>query len=129
VFLQRFSCFWKYPLDPDKLHQISVIFRGVHDFTTFSKHNAEISNYVCNIEICEWEHISDSHLILHIKANRFVYGMVRALVGVMLDFARGSRTKEEIMQSLKSMDRTHSSPLAPARGLVLERVFYPFDLF
>jgi tRNA pseudouridine38-40 synthase len=61
---------------------------------------------------------------MHIKADRFVYGMVRCLAGAMLEYARGVRTLKDLSDSLEAMDRTMTSPLATPKGLVLEKVYY-----
>ena len=129
VFLRAFSNNYKYSIDLDKLHEISELFIGKHDFTTFSKLNADTKSYICNIEVCNWEKIDDYHRLLHIKADRFVYGMVRALVGVMVEYARGKRTMGEIQTGLNEKNRSKSSPLVTPEGLILEKVFYPTDPF
>lgn len=129
VFLRHYSNYYKYNIDLDKLHEIGQIFEGEHNFTTFSKLNTETKSYTCKIEFCYWEKIDDWHRVMHIKANRFVYGMVRALVGVMVEYARGKRSLDEIKRSLDQEDRTKSSPLVTPEGLVLEKVSYPTPLF
>jgi tRNA pseudouridine38-40 synthase len=127
-FLQRYSTYIKYKINIDKLFDSSSVFLGEHDFTTFSKLNSDTKNYVCNVEICEWEKLNDNQYVLHIKADRFVYGMVRSIVGAMLDVARGKRSKQEIVESLSLKNRSLCSTLAPPQGLVLEKIFYPKDL-
>lgn len=129
VFLRHYSNYYKYNIDLDKLHNIAHIFEGEHNFTTFSKLNTETKSYTCNIEFCRWEKIDEWHRVMHIKADRFVYGMVRALVGVMVEYARSKRTKEEIIDSLNKTDRSKSSPLVTPEGLVLEKVYYPVSPF
>ena len=129
VFLRPFSTYFKYPVDLSILNNVCPIFLGKHDFTTFSKNNPSTKSYICDVEICEWEKIHDWHYVLHIKANRFVYGMVRSLVGVMLNYSRSIINLYDLENSLKEKDRKYSSYLAPAQGLCLERVHYPFELF
>ena len=129
VFLRPFSTFFKYPVDLSRLNHISPIFLGEHDFTTFSKNNPSTKSYICDIETCHWDKIEDWHYVLKIKANRFVYGMVRALVGVMLNYARGESSIAELEKALELKDRQYGSYLAPAQGLCLEKVYYPFEVF
>ena len=129
VFLRHYSNYYKYDIELDKLHEIAQVFEGEHNFTTFSKLNTETKSYVCNIEFCYWEKIDSTHRIMHIKADRFVYGMVRALVGVMVEYARGKRTKDEIISSLKENDRSKASPLVTPEGLILEKVYYNRPVF
>ena len=65
---------------------------------------------------------------MHIGANRFVYAMVRSLVGAMMEYARGSMTKEDIIHLLNVPQRNPNikrAPVAEPQGLVLEQVKYP----
>jgi tRNA pseudouridine38-40 synthase len=50
--------------------------------------------------------------------------MNRALVGTMLDVARGARTVEELQELLDGRPRAHAGRTAPAHGLALARVRY-----
>ncbi|MFA6571187.1 MAG: tRNA pseudouridine(38-40) synthase TruA [Bacteroidota bacterium] len=128
VFLNRFSAYFRYKLNFDELYASASVFTGRHDFTTFSKFNPEIKNNFCTIEKCEWKRISDYQFNLKIKANRFLYGMVRSLVGVMIDISRGKREIEEVKNALEKCDRSLCSQLAPANGLVLNRIYYPENI-
>ncbi len=131
VFENKFKTLTKYKLDFKLLEKSCKIFLGVHDFTTFSKRNPSTKNYVCNVKICNWHYAGANTWKFRIKADRFVYGMVRSIVGAMLDVARGKRTLREIESALKMSNRDLSSPIAPAKGLVLEKIYYPkkFNLF
>jgi len=124
VFFRNYAHFIRYPFTPELLNETSAIFTGRHDFTTFSKLNEETKNYSCEVDICHWSQTGDYLWQLRIKADRFVYGMVRALTGAMLDVARGKRTANEIREALELCNRKLGSPLAPPNGLVLERVYY-----
>lgn len=125
VFRNRFAAYFKYPMDPDKLNETASIFLGKHDFTTFSKFNADAKHYVCDVSVCGWEIVDEGCRRLTIKSDRFVYGMVRSLVGAMLDVARGKRSNEEIAAALDARDRNLSSQLAEPQGLILEKIYYP----
>jgi len=128
-FLNRFSTFIRYKLDIDKLFASAELFHGKHDFTTFSKLNEDTKNYVCDVEKCEWSGVSECQYILQIKADRFVYGMVRSIVGAMLDVAHGKRSIKDVKNALSQKNRELISPIAPPQGLVLEKVFYYEGLF
>ncbi|TAL68247.1 MAG: tRNA pseudouridine(38-40) synthase TruA [Bacteroidetes bacterium] len=131
VFDKYFTTLIRFKLDYDLLEKSAKIFTGKHDFTTFSKNNSETKDYTCNVKICKWKEVDDGIWRLQIRSDRFVYGMVRSVVGAMIDIARGKRTIKEVRQALKDCDRSKSSPLAPAKGLVLENISYPkkFHIF
>ncbi len=128
VFLTRFATYFKYPFNPAALFESASVFEGEHDFTTFSKNNTDTRNYVCKVEVCKWGEAGPGQWKLRIKADRFVYGMVRAVVGAMYDVARGKRSVGEIGHALQKRDRNLSSPLAPPQGLILEKVYYNKEL-
>jgi tRNA pseudouridine38-40 synthase len=127
VFRQRFASYIPYKLDFDLMDEASNIFLGEHDFTTFSKLNKETQNHVCDVETSQWQKISDTHFAFHIKADRFVYSMVRSVVGAMIDIGRGKRTIEQTIEAFESQDRSRNSPIAPPFGLSLVGVWYPED--
>lgn len=101
---------------------------GVHDFTGISKHNPDTPSYICNVSKCSLEHHKDE-LRVRIRANRFVYGMCRAIVGAAYTVARGKTSLEMLKQTLASAERGSQTPLAPAHGLTLNRITYPIPIF
>jgi tRNA pseudouridine38-40 synthase len=96
---------------------------GAHDFESFSKNGSEISHFLCDVRRADWE-ISHTNIIFRISANRFLYGMVRALVGTMIDVARGHRSLGEFEEILAAKDRSKAGMSAPAKGLFLDEVVY-----
>jgi tRNA pseudouridine38-40 synthase len=63
-------------------------------------------------------------LEFHIEANRFLHGMVRALVGTMVDVGRGYTPREAFQEILEARNRNAAGMSAPSRGLFLEEVLY-----
>jgi tRNA pseudouridine38-40 synthase len=63
-------------------------------------------------------------LVYAVQANRFLYGMVRALVGTMVDVGRGFITLSTFHDILEAKDRSRAGMAAPAHGLCLESVTY-----
>ncbi len=117
-----------FPFRDTALEEAAAVFLGTHDFTTFSKLNADRRSYICTVERCTWQSCGGGRFRLEIVANRFVYGMVRSLVGAMLDCARGKRSAAELAEALHARDRRRGSPIAPPHGLVFESVEYPPEL-
>lgn len=120
---RRYSWHVKYPLSVDILQSTAPEIVGRHDFTSFCKHEAEVENRVCEVMQSQWEVIPDG-LVYRIAADRFVHGMVRSLVGTMVDIARGYFSPDAMPGILAALDRRKAGTAAPARGLVLERVEY-----
>lgn len=130
-FEGRFSSYLRFPISKKLLFDSAEIFLGKKDFTTFSKFNESNRHPICEVVVSRWSEINDNLLKFEIKSNRFIYGMVRAIVGAMTDIARGKRTIEETKIALEKRDRAYASPLADPRGLILNRIYYPekFNLF
>ncbi|MCX7879754.1 MAG: tRNA pseudouridine(38-40) synthase TruA [Ignavibacteria bacterium] len=125
VFWNNYSLFYPYKLDFDKLDESSKAFLGKHNFVGIAKKNPSTKDYSCNVELSEWVILSPYILVYKVKANRFVYGLVRSLVGLMLDVGRGKRKIEEIRNALSSGERDFTIPLVKAKGLFLKQIYYP----
>ena len=59
-----------------------------------------------------------------VRANRFLRNMVRRLVGTMMEVATGKMSLREFEGMLKGEKASVSAYTAPAKGLVLQKVFY-----
>ncbi|MFP4163122.1 MAG: tRNA pseudouridine(38-40) synthase TruA [Chitinispirillaceae bacterium] len=111
-----------YTIDWDKVGRELENVIGTHDFTAFCSSGSGSSSAVCTV--------SDARLasgrglcMFTIEADRFVYKMVRSLVGTLVDIGRG-RLKDDLESILASKDRSRAGGTAPAAGLVLEWVSY-----
>ena len=99
---------------------------GTHDFTSFSKRNTQVRTFVCTILQSEWEQTAEG-LIYRVRANRFLRGMVRGLVGTMLQTARGRLDINGFKEVIDARDCTRADFTTPAQGLFLESVAYKWD--
>jgi tRNA pseudouridine38-40 synthase len=59
-----------------------------------------------------------------VEADGFLYNMVRAIAGTLINVGRGYWPEEKVVQILEAEDRTQAGPTAPAQGLFLVRVTY-----
>jgi tRNA pseudouridine38-40 synthase len=64
-----------------------------------------------------------------ITANRFLRGMVRSIVGTLLDVGTGKTSLKQFQVIINSRDRKKAGPNVPAQGLYLEKVRYPSGIF
>lgn len=112
-----------YPVDWDRVRYEASQLMGTHDFTAFCASDTTVENMLCDIKCCSLTQDQDLY-VLQIDANRFVYRMVRSIVGTLIDIGRG-RLTHGIIDILGSRDRRRVGATAPAWGLVLDNVFYP----
>ena len=96
---------------------------GDHDFQSFCKTIAEVDHYRCNIYSAQWNE-TDRMLEFEITANRFLHGMVRALVGTMVNVGRGHTPLRNFKLILEAKDRSKAGMSAPSQGLFLEEIVY-----
>jgi tRNA pseudouridine38-40 synthase len=63
-------------------------------------------------------------ITFRVRADGFLYNMVRIMVGTVMEAAEGHIPPESIPERLDSLDRSRLGRTAPAEGLYLNRVFY-----
>lgn len=114
-------------LDVEKLNQCAEIVLHTVDFEAFSKVKTDVNHFECRVEKAHWEK-KEHFLIFEIKANRFLRGMVRALVGTMLDVGKGKISVSEFQEIVLSKSRNRAGENVPACGLYLLEVGYPEGL-
>jgi tRNA pseudouridine38-40 synthase len=98
---------------------------GTHDFDAFCRVRSATEDRVCTVEIARWIYeVRAGDAYFEIAADRFVHGMVRTIVGTLLEMGRGLRPGDDIARVLATRDRREAGETAPAHGLVLEAVEY-----
>ena len=114
--------------DFDRMNAAAESLIGKHDFDSFCIAKSETKNRVCTIYSAMWVReetpTGRSDWYFEIEGDRFLHGMVRAIVGTIVDVGRGKRAVSDIEGILAEKDRRAAGPAAPAHGLVLERVSY-----
>lgn len=111
--------------DFDAMNEAARALLGTHDFDSFCIAQSETTNRVCHVHKAAWipeKRPGDWHF--EIAADRFLHGMVRAIVGTLVEIGRGKRPADDLPRILEANDRREAGPSAPAHGLVLEEVSY-----
>ena len=120
---RKYTWHLSYELNVDAMNAVCSKILGVHDFQSFCKSEADVDHYLCEINESHWKQ-DGNNLVLTIRANRFLHGMVRALAGTMVNVGRGYTSLEEFNEIFQAKDRTRAGQSAPPHGLFLERVVY-----
>ncbi len=114
-------------LDAEALTAAFASFLGEHDFRAFAGREPSkepLAHGRCNVRrlrFVRWE----EGTALEVWANRFLYHMVRNLVGTATAITKGTRQAQDLPAILASHDRRLAGPTAPPMGLTLEGVVYP----
>ena len=124
VFNRRTSWHTDLPYDRDLFAEALANMRGRHNFTAFSKSNPSTTSYICDLQVSQTR-INDDILEVRLRADRFVYGMCRAIVGACMSVARQRLSIKELTELRDSAQRRIPPSLAPAHGLCLVGVGYP----
>lgn len=95
---------------------------GKHDFTAFCSSGSSADSKVCEVKYASLEN-NNGVRIFNITADRFIYKMVRSIVGTLIDIGRG-RITDSLDKIIESNDRTLVGNTVSACGLVLEYVDY-----
>ena len=127
-FSRETALYYPYKLDIEQLQQAATLLRNYTDFTSFSKKNTQVKTFNCSIADSQWM-MEDGMLIYYVQANRFLRGMVRALVGTMLHVGRNKITLEEFHNIIEARDCSRADFSVAAHGLFLIEVRYPEDFF
>jgi len=115
----------RHELDVEAMRTAANRFIGEHDFAAFQT-ESDVENTVRTVTRAEWVSEGD-RLAFYVAANGFLYNMVRAMVGTLIEVGLGKREPDDIPRLLASRDRTQAGPTAPAKGLCLMQVDYGDD--
>lgn len=122
-FLFDRACFYPHKLDLHKLNEAAGVLMEYHDFSSFSKKHTQVKSFECQIFKSSWLFDKDT-FIYTVKANRFLRGMVKGLVGTMLKVGTGKISIQKFREIIESKDSCHANFAVPSKGLFLIKVEY-----
>jgi tRNA pseudouridine38-40 synthase len=110
-------------LDFDLLQNAAKLVRGTHDFRAFTPSKTYHVRFERIVTESVWERSGDL-LVYKVNADSFLYGMVRTLVGTMLEVADGGRGMASFERLLSGGERSEAGPAVASKGLTLAGVGY-----
>ncbi len=111
-------------LDLPAMRHAMASLAGRHDFTAFAAAGGAHGQPYRRIFAAALDQ-DGCELRLHFIGDGFLRGMVRAMVGTLLEVGTGRRSADSVAELLTGRPRAEAGPSAAAQGLVLERVLYP----
>jgi len=118
---------YKKPLDFDKMNEVAKVLFEYIDFESFSKVHTDVHTFNCKITEAYWREENGVY-IFYIKADRFLRGMVRTIVGTLLEVGKGNLDIEGFENIILQKSRKVAGSAVPAQGLFLWEVNYPKDV-
>lgn len=126
-FAQGLAWYYPHPLDLRALVEATRRLHGWHDFGSFCRTGGAAQHTWCEVSMARWR-VGPGQLRFEVAANRFLRGMVRALVGTLLEVGAGRCSLADFEAIVAARDRRAAGRSAPAHGLYLARVTYPSRL-
>ncbi len=125
-FKRLYSYHFREKIDLQTLKAAAEQFIGTHDFTSFAKENhsgAASKNAVRTLSRLD---VIPEHggVRLEFEADGFLYGMVRCIVGTLLDAAAGKMQIDNIKEIFTARNRSLAGAAAPPHALFLAQVNY-----
>jgi len=124
-FRKETSLYYPYPDPPDwqLMNKAGELLCQYNEFKPFCKAGSDTPHYLCDMTKANWEY-TETDAIFTITANRFLRGMVRLIVGMMLQVGRGQMTLEELKGIMESQSALSKPESVAAHGLHLVDVEY-----
>lgn len=120
---RNFVYHYKKELDYEAMQLACTYFIGQHDFSAFKSTGSSAKTSVRKIKKAFLQKDQEK-LIFFIEGDGFLYNMVRIMVGTLIDVGINKVKPYEILDIIKSKDRSRAGKTVPASGLCLEVVYY-----
>ena len=117
----------KYELDVERMQTALNFLLGEHDFSSFKSSGTLNPSKICCITRADVERVGDKgdRVFIHLEGNRFLYNMVRTIVGTLLEIEGHKLPVEHMKYVLEARDRCKAGQTVSPYGLTLMRVDYP----
>ena len=123
VFVRRYVTPEPAALCLDAMQEAARALTGRHDFFAFClnrRYRKSTERTIYDLTLAQ--HGPELHI--KVCGSGFLYGMVRLMVGTLVEVGKGERSADSIPELLRSRDREQAGRLMPAQGLTLLRVDY-----
>ncbi len=114
----------KYEISLEKMQKSLSYLIGEHDFSSFKSSGTLNPSTVCFIEKAECKRLENDRVIIDIIGDRFLYNMVRTIVGTLLEIEGHKLPPEHMKEVLEAKDRRKAGQTVSPYGLTLLEVQY-----
>ena len=123
ALLRNNAYFFPDPIDVQSIDTACQSLVGERDFSSFQRSGSERINPICEIYECRCWREGDL-VYFEVKADAFLRGMVRAIVGTILKLRDRKDSVKQLRKILDAQDRSGAGASVPPHGLSLLSVKY-----
>jgi tRNA pseudouridine38-40 synthase len=114
-------------LDTQKMKQACNLLLTTKDFRSLCKRPDTYKTTVCDLSEAKLFFSNDhSRMRFHVTSDRFLQGMIRLIIGRLLQIGSGKLELEEFANILSSGKSIPSKLAAYPQGLYLSKIIYPY---
>lgn len=127
VFARDYCWHYSCRLDAPAMHRAAQRLKGKHDFRSFETdypNQATSVRTIHDISVVRGTENREDFIDVEVEADGFLYNMVRAIVGTLVDVGRGAQDEEWPARVVAAQDRSQAGMTAPPQGLFLVKVDY-----
>lgn len=128
-FRDAFTWYVHGDLDFDLMNELAQLLTQYKDFACFTKSKTQTKTTICHISKAGWIQCGPYEWRFEIMADRFLRGMVRAIVGTLVMAGQHKINKKDFIKIIESEDRRNAGNNAPPSPLFLTGVKYPKDIY
>jgi len=113
----------RYECSVERMQSALNYLLGEHDFSSFCGADSEVPSKVCIIYSVNCKKVDDT-VVLDVVGNRFLYNMIRIIVGTLLLIEKDNLKPEKMKEILEGKDRSKAGQTVSPNGLTLMKVEY-----
>ena len=114
----------KFPVNIERMQKSLNYLLGEHDFSSFKSSGTLNPSKVCTLTKAECHRAEGDRVVIDIVGNRFLYNMVRTIVGTLLEIEGHNLSPEHMKNVLEAKDRSKAGQTVSPYGLTLVEVTY-----
>lgn len=129
ALLPKSMLHFPHKLNLENMQQAAELLIGEHDFSSFRSSKCQAKSAIKIIYSLNVELRPNSVVLIKIKANSFLYNMVRNIVGLLLDIGSGKHPVSHASYVLDSKNRNNGVTKIAPFGLYFMAADYPDRFF